>query len=283
MPMRHKSRKGFGRLLSRKHGSIHVRRTLLLLLPLLLAVFLMSPETLALVRGDVKTSSGHAQLNCSGCHVNSTSADTSGAITPFADQRSICGRCHTRSVEASHPIGFPPARSLPPEFPLASNGMMTCSTCHRLHDDGGLSLRGKVAGPSFCMSCHTDEFFSAMSDGGGSLIGFAHLDAGPSRWLNLDPYSRRCLMCHDEKDGAGQLFAGGISNVGFVDASNHPIGRSYEKAERFGGYRPRLFLSEEILLPRGVVSCTSCHLPYSREHGRIAKSRGSLCQECHTL
>lgn len=226
---------------------------------------------------------GHASLTCAGCHTNSAAL---GATTeaPTVDNPAVaCRRCHTQSFEASHPVGFTPSRSLPEQFPLRADGSMTCSTCHELHGEAGPRLRGGLDAQTLCQACHDEKFFASMSDGGSSLRGRAHLDAGQALWHDLDPYSRRCLMCHDSKTDGADPAGTGWSNVGWTNASNHPIGVSYQDAERFGGYRPRLFLSKEILLPRGIVSCTSCHLPYSREHGRLANSRGSICLECHAL
>jgi predicted CXXCH cytochrome family protein len=66
---------------------------------------------------------------------------------------------------------------------------------------------------------------------------------------------------------------------------NHPIARNYTNASRFGGFRPQAMLSKHILLPNGQISCVSCHLGYSKDHGKlvISNQRSALCMECHDL
>ena len=57
----------------------------------------------------------------------------------------------------------------------------------------------------------------------------------------------------------------------------------YEQAQIYGGYRPLVSLSPEVILPGGQVSCLSCHAGYSREHGRPPQTSNGLCAECHDL
>jgi predicted CXXCH cytochrome family protein len=103
---------------------------------------------------------------------------------------------------------------------------------------------------------------------------------------NLDKYSLHCLECHGRHGDPDSTRVDAnliLRHAG--ERMNHPIGRDYARAARFGGYRPVSQLSRHVLLPGGMISCVSCHKGYSREHGGLLRdNRGSaLCLECHDL
>jgi len=201
-----------------------------------------------------------------------------------ASQEKLCGTCHPRSVQVSHPSGFAPKRRPPAEYPLDWKGDLTCSTCHLPHGTEPGLLRGAKRGRELCLSCHGAAFFRDMKDQGMSMELSGHLNPGVElRNIELDPYSLQCLQCHETK---GNPSAVRVDRRGILrhasGSANHPIGRSYRAAERFGGYRTEIMLSKRIFLPDGKISCVSCHQGYSKDHGKLVITR-DLCMECHNL
>lgn len=200
----------------------------------------------------------------------------------FASQEQLCGKCHQDALQSSHPSGFtpPPGQKIPADYPLDWKGDLTCSTCHEVHSDQPGRLRGTAHGRDFCLACHQQVFFDNMPEGGASIVQSGHLGAiGARNWKNLDQYSIQCLECHGDK-GEVSVDANQIMRHGSV---NHPIGRSYAAAERYGGYKPAAMLPKNIRLPNGMVSCVSCHEPYSKTHGKavMANTGSALCFGCH--
>ncbi len=231
--------------------------------------------------------SGHAALNCQHCHGLSLGVAQSISGQPIVDQERLCTGCHGGATVAGHPSGFHPERPLSTAFPLDRDGRMTCSTCHALHgDDPGL-LRVSSTGEDFCRSCHDAGFFDSMPDKGESLLMSAHFDAWSRSSASLDPYSQRCIICHDDRMPSGrQVAALGQSDAPAGPAprgANHPIGADYDEAARSGSYRPRSALADEMLLPNGRVGCVSCHVPYSQDHARKPRTENGLCLDCHAL
>lgn len=249
-----------------------------------LLIGLVHGGTSALGRQADSLSGGHLGLSCGACHASTDAAGGETGVWHMTRQEAICADCHEGTREASHPVGFSPTRPLPTALPLAANGTMTCSTCHDLHGEQPGFLRPALAGQGTCMSCHDTAFYQSMADRGQSVIGRAHLDASGTPWNILDPYSRQCLICHDDK-GPDRLQTASLSPaIGHVTGTgNHPIGHSYQQAAEYGGYRPVFDLAEDILLPGGRVGCVSCHQPYSRQHGSTVETPAGLCVECHSL
>lgn len=185
----------------------------------------------------------------------------------------------------SHLSGFapPPGQIIPAAYPIDWKGELTCSTCHSVHSESSGKLRGTERGAKLCLSCHAQTFFDDMPDGGTSLTTSGHLGAqNAQNWIALDKYSIQCLGCHTE-NGDVNLDANMI--LGSHGSQSHPIGRNYEAAARAGGYRPIFMLPEKILLPKGMISCVSCHEGYSKHHGKLVTeiARSALCFECHDL
>ena len=180
----------------------------------------------------------------------------------LSTQEVLCAGCHPKSVRISHPSGIVPKFKLPAEYPPDWKGDMTCSTCHRVHGTAPGLLRSAGRGRALCLACHDTAFFTKMKDQGTSLELSGHLSAGLelSSAFELDPYSLQCMGCHGTYDNpkAARVDRNGIlrHNSG---SANHPIGRSYAAAVRYGGYRPENLLSRAVWLPDGKVGCVSCH------------------------
>lgn len=252
------------------------------------SLFFAAPTTgdLALAGGMFITD-GHAKLECGQCHIALPDTGSTTSANLKDSEAELCAGCHRGAVEASHPSEFCPARPLPTAFPLDREGRMTCGTCHAFHGETPGLLRTARFGQEFCLSCHELAFFDAMPDKGESLMMSGHLDASSRPWHDVDPYSIRCMTCHDDRiPGRPQVAAVGFSDIAARDTvggAEHPIGRAYDVAMRSREYQPRNHLADEILLPNGRVGCVSCHVPYSREHGRKPHTRAGLCVECHVM
>jgi len=82
---------------------------------------------------------------------------------PLAEEKqtntTICFQCHKETVEvASHPINVlaPPGMVIPPEYPLLSDGRMTCMTCHTRHSSNNEARLLKGGKKELCTGCHTN-------------------------------------------------------------------------------------------------------------------------------
>ena len=229
----------------------------------------------------------HAGQPCETCHVAGPDTTPENARLLAASQEKLCARCHPGAIQVSHPSGINPGRPLPPQYPLDWKGDLTCSSCHAVHGETDLRLRGALQGKAFCLACHPRAFFERMRDGGISTVQSGHAAVG-ARYTpqGLDAYSLQCLGCHGQH---GEGDGGGIDRNGILRHAggrmNHPIARDYAAASRFGHLRPAALLPKKILLPDGRVSCVSCHLGYSKDHGRLVMSnqRSALCLACHDL
>ncbi len=213
-----------------------------------------------------------------------TDTTAANAAMLISSQEKLCGGCHANALKMSHPSGFtpPPGKAIPADYPLDWKGDLTCSTCHEVHSDLPGKMRGLLLGSQLCMTCHGQAFFDKMRDRGESLMLSGHLGMRNSQnWKNLDPYSVQCMECHISR-GDVLVDPNMIVRHG---PQNHPIGRNYAAAERFGGFKPVSMLSKKIQLPNGMVSCVSCHESFTRNHGKLITSGNitTLCFECHDL
>lgn len=225
-----------------------------------------------------------ADSDCAGCHL-SGDRTRAGATTLQASEEVLCGRCHANAMKASHPSGFAARRGLPAEYPVDWKGDVTCSTCHHPHGNVPGLLRGARRGRDFCQSCHDEAFFRRMRDGGASMMISGHFVDGMERALGeLDAYSLQCMGCHGVMGEANAVRVDRNAIIRHASGgANHPIGRRYAEAVRFGGYRPEALVTRRLFLPGGKVSCVSCHQVYTKEHGKLVMSnaRSALCFECH--
>ena len=220
------------------------------------------------------------QFNCSSCHLAEV-IDAGNAGLLVSEESALCQTCHQNSVAASHPVGVRPTVPPPDAFPLNASGEITCSTCHQVHDPAPGKLRTALEGQAFCEACHQPGFFNDMKDGGISLMALGHLDASASLSGDIDNFSIQCMSCHEKSGDPGPVPVTAAGN----GRRNHPIGSRYVDSIGFGGYRPVTGVPEKILLPDGKVSCVSCHVGYSGQHGELVFDNRAdrLCQSCHAL
>lgn len=222
--------------------------------------------------------------NCNSCHLGENRTQIAADPILHAAEEILCSNCHADALMASHPSGVTPSMAVPENFPLDWKGDMTCSTCHEIHNQNHGTLRTDNLGAPFCGSCHPADFFTNMADEGMSTIISGHLDASG---VLEDPYSIQCMICHDDKDAPNQALPVSVSNQGILrhQGGSHPIGSAYTQATSYGGYRPISQLHEDIALPNGLVSCISCHLSYSENHGQLVTSNenSALCFQCHLM
>jgi predicted CXXCH cytochrome family protein len=226
--------------------------------------------------------------NCASCHLagKDVTAQTAGVLT--ASQEVLCAKCHPTAIQVSHPSGFQPKTTPPAAYPLDWKGDLTCSSCHDIHSSTPGLLRGAKVGKALCFDCHAADFFSAMRDGGTSLMAGHLVNKGiDSNAPTLDAYSNTCMECHGQS--ATPRLATSIDRNGVVrhasQSANHPIGMRYEDAASFGGYRTRASVERKLMLPEGKMGCVSCHSGYQKEHGKliVATAKSALCYECHDL
>lgn len=228
-----------------------------------------------------------AKSDCASCHLAGKNVNPEQAGMLIASQESLCGKCHPSAIKISHPSGFTPKIKPPDNYPLDWKGDLTCSTCHNIHGTGTGLMRETKIGKDLCLTCHDANFFRKMRDGGTSLM-VGHLGSGAeTNTATLDVYSRQCMECHI-KNGDPRLATKIDPNGVLRHASssvNHPIGVNYQKATVYGGYRAQAIVERKIILPNGQVGCISCHLGYTKDHGKLVIGTGgsTLCFECHNL
>ena len=120
--------------------------------------------SVAIVSNAFKPRDYHPQnADCRSCHL-ATEVTKENAHQLVNSQERLCVNCHANALQVSHPSGFPPSRSLPETYPLDWKGDVTCSTCHEIHGDQHGLMRGKQSGREFCISCHSESFFTEMVD-----------------------------------------------------------------------------------------------------------------------
>lgn len=71
----------------------------------------------------------------------------------------ICFKCHDNTSEGtSHPINVlpPPGMIIPREYPLLSDGRLTCMTCHSAHSSDNKARLLKGGNKELCTGCHTN-------------------------------------------------------------------------------------------------------------------------------
>jgi predicted CXXCH cytochrome family protein len=230
----------------------------------------------------------YGALACQDCHLAGGAVTTENAHQLVGSQEALCGGCHEKALLISHPSGFQPDRQIPVEYPLDWKGDVTCSSCHLVHGNSPMLMRGDKRGRELCLACHELGFFDRMADGGLSIQNGGHLgrEELESAAMRLDAYSAHCISCHEDTVQTGgigtryteYLMAHGLSTM------KHPIGFSYG-ASSGRQYRPLGALDERLVLPEGKLSCVTCHQAYGEGHGKLVMSnRGSaLCYQCHNI
>lgn len=228
-----------------------------------------------------------AGMRCGKCHLSSDTVNPEQARKLVASQEVICGSCHAKAMQMSHPSGFMPRGKLPAGYPADWKGDLTCSSCHVVHGHEPGLLRGDKRGEAMCLACHDRAFFDGMRDAGNSLRQSGHLGGmALGKDIEIDASSLQCLGCHENQVDAGGVRIGrnGVL-LHATGAANHPIGIRYPAFTRNGSLRPRSSLPKKILLPDGKLGCVSCHEVYRKVHGQLViRNEGStLCLQCHNL
>ena len=113
------------------------------------------PAAIALGRNEVET------LPVPQPSINATTLPVATEHPPLTRGKqlntTVCFRCHKETVEvASHPINVlaPPGMIIPPEYPLLSDGRMTCMTCHARHSSNNEARLLKEGKKELCIGCH---------------------------------------------------------------------------------------------------------------------------------
>ncbi len=230
---------------------------------------------------------------CLDCH-RAIPAPGAKDIILKRDVTVLCGKCHDRQDALSHPVDIKPPMRVPSELPLDSRGMVTCVTCHSVHEPGfGPShIRTRVVGSGFCVLCHSglDSKMHSISGVGAHMGGVVKSAFVPdkSRGVRLDNMSIRCMSCHDAILGSDTT----VSNLAILRGQHsnttgltHPVGVSYAEAKRKykGAYRDMAKLPPQIKFYGGRVGCGTCHSPYASGYAELVMSNygSNLCLACH--
>lgn len=246
----------------------------------------------------------YKEAECALCHRGEPGAKTvDEALTARA-----CLRCHRDFIRKGfmHPVDVRPVKAMVPrDLPLSSNGMVSCTTCHRVHaphqtEYGARTyfLRRKEQGRTFCASCHRQATLNGDS-GHQALLGEAHFQSmfiASDRGGSIDETSRNCISCHDGTYATSVRVSAGVwrHSSNYTGAANglgakHPIGIDYEGARLRHGrktdLRPLASVDKRIQFFDGKVGCGSCHNPFSPlENDLVMENRHSaLCFACHMI
>ncbi|MBF0437679.1 MAG: cytochrome c3 family protein [Magnetococcales bacterium] len=234
-----------------------------------------------------KSGGGHlVDSTCQECHL-SAKVEPDKARLLVASQEKLCGGCHPKAIQMSHPSGFIPKRSLSENYPLDWKGELTCSSCHQIHGSQPGLPRSSDKGVELCHACHDEAFFTKLPELGKDKSRLVHLNVPPaaSTALVLEELSRQCMECHSDKGGSAQLRVG-LNSKGIMrhmeNSLSHPIGKVYALAP-LSGYRPVDALPKNIVLQDGKVGCVSCHEKYNKKQhgGVIVTDHDSICNACH--
>lgn len=216
--------------------------------------------------------------------------DMDGGITS-------CTVCHRLADGLSHPVGVVPTIPIPGEFPLDTQGRLTCVSCHDVprrdhaaRTSAAFLLRGAATGRAFCASCHARQERPAephvlASDTAHGGIRFRN--AGKSV-QPIDAESLNCMSCHDCVIGRFADTAIRVpsdaqrpgASIGFT----HPIGDSYGTAALSApDLKPVAALDQMIRLYSGRLGCGTCHSVYSKlaKHLVMDNRDSRLCIACH--
>lgn len=125
------------------------------------AALALFPVAVALATTRAKGDDVHrSDAACTACHSVDAAAlrqDTAAAralLAPDLERR--CHSCHGDGG-VSHPSDVLPARAVPQELPLSTEGRITCATCHFMHGESRAfadfvrvdNRRGEL-----CLACH---------------------------------------------------------------------------------------------------------------------------------
>jgi predicted CXXCH cytochrome family protein len=199
---------------------------------------------------------------------------------------------------------------------LGYNGIITCQTCHKVHNnkiEKQLLLIKKDDASTFCLTCHKDKKYlketkhniartapheknlegkTATESG---ICSACHLPHKAARKLSGegDFTTQLCLSCHTQ---------GNVAEKVLITGTSHPLNvNPYEEIDSLdvGKNRIRLPLFNTSGAPsiNGKITCATCHDPHgSGERLAKAKSKNGvkagrtlllrnrmqyICEECH--
>jgi hypothetical protein len=206
---------------------------------------------------------------------------------------------------ANHPVNVvpSPAVSIPAGWPLASDGSITCMTCHTelgaLADGGNRHLRDFDLATDntiqFCAKCHDSGTQRTARGMHWMVVGVAHVKPGGNGAKrnpgSLDAGSRRCMECHDgvtaRESATANAWHRGPGSIG-DHRRNHPVGVPYPTGfsrKGAGPFRPTNALPPKVRLCEGRVSCISCHDLYAPDRSKLSVTieSSALCFTCHDM
>lgn len=212
--------------------------------------------------------------------------------------RERCASCHGQNGPGGghHPVDFEPERKLPDTFTLASNGHLTCRTCHEPSRELATFAGGATAadyklpkGSELCLSCHQDAHapvFERLGLSGGGHPGGRDLDKILSQRMGSTVTTSGCLGCHGtngalqkaEFRDAGEGRVCAVCHRTQADTRHgHPVGSPAQAGKTLPADLP--------VGENGAPICQSCH---DLQHGdrddhllRHLAGGKSLCMSCH--
>lgn len=243
---------------------------------------------------------------------------------PLVAEAEMCFSCHDGSTVDSrkhvfndrrHQVGITPSETItvPDEFPLDSQGRMTCATCHSAHGvstepgiEKTIFLRTSHEDSRMCEMCHADK--TGGPEQGNHPVGKNTLripDAviGSGGYVGSTPNMVICESCH--------VAHGGFTDARLVLPVDRP-GRYPVLCETCHGTTPGLFkhpdtggyshsvnvVPERADIPEawqdgepvrlgegGSIVCTTCHTTHKapvRESLLVQENQqDSMCRTCH--
>lgn len=214
----------------------------------------------------------HSEIPCAECH---PSGD---------DSRIACLDCH-KELEHIHPNAETPSFAVPETFPL-TDGALSCSTCHQLHNSEGWRFLRIIKSKDgddlidLCLACHGETLLSKnpheAAEGSDRCV-FCHTSIDEEKiFLGQEVRARTkperlCNFCHN------------------VRSKDHP--RNIDPIMDLPSTLPR---DEE-----GLITCVTCHNPhgssaythyiredYARHFARLQEFNPHIndryaCKSCH--
>ena len=267
---------------------------------------------------------------CQSCHVAHGSSHESLLADSAGDSR-LCLDCHPDkdalgpdgARKPYHAVNVVPQRAQIPPWLLKNGaklgyqGVITCQTCHKVHNNGQapqLLLIKKDTKSTLCLTCHA---------------GKTHLQASKHNLMNSAPAEKNlegqtaqeagiCSACHLPHKAARELSdpgdlttrlcrscdqPGAVAAKVLIAGDSHPVDvNPFEKIEALADAKAPLSLpvfnrrgAPDV---RGNMTCATCHDPHGPEAGTAAsaghgkpdnlapafllrKASKDLCQDCH--
>jgi DmsE family decaheme c-type cytochrome len=119
-------------------------------------------------------------LACTSCHVVMESVSESSLLSASTEVET-CAGCHQVQHARSFRNAHMPLRDGAFQVSTASEGKMSCGSCHQPHGSVSESLISHISVNDQCLSCHAEK-------------------RGPFLWEH-SPVPEDCLNCHDPHGG----------------------------------------------------------------------------------